>query len=92
MDACRVVKHEFCSCRPVETEEVLEVAIEMSLDEWKAIQEQSRPKAEFNIRKAETKLPAKAVVIHKSKRLKVIGLLHGMLQIYCLFLYIFTDF
>ncbi|KAI5625135.1 intracellular hyaluronan-binding protein 4 [Silurus asotus] len=59
---------------PVETEEVLEVAIEMSLDEWKAIQEQSRPKAEFNIRKAETKLPPKAVVIHKSKRLKELGL------------------
>ncbi|KAG7321038.1 hypothetical protein KOW79_015453 [Hemibagrus wyckioides] len=59
---------------PVETEEVLEVAIEMSLDEWKAIQEQSRPKAEFNIRKAETKLPAKAVVIHKSKHLKERGL------------------
>ncbi|KAK3555409.1 hypothetical protein QTP86_015691 [Hemibagrus guttatus] len=59
---------------PVETEEVLEVAIEMSLDEWKAIQEQSRPKAEFNIRKAESKLPPKAVVIHKSKRHKERGL------------------
>lgn len=90
MDACRVVvKHEFCFCRPVETEEVLEVAIEMSLDEWKAIQEQSRPKAEFNIRKAETKLPAKAVVIHKSKRLKVIGLLHGTLQILPFFVHFY---
>ncbi|GAA6101654.1 intracellular hyaluronan-binding protein 4 [Tachysurus ichikawai] len=59
---------------PIETEEVLEVAIEMSLDEWKSIQEQSRPRAEFNIRKAETKLPPKAVVIHKSKRLKEHGL------------------
>lgn len=68
---------------------MLEVAIEMSLDEWKAIQEQSRPKAEFNIRKAETKLPAKAVVIHKSKRLKVI-MLCGMLGVWCL--HIFTIF
>ncbi|XP_017348769.1 plasminogen activator inhibitor 1 RNA-binding protein isoform X2 [Ictalurus punctatus] len=59
---------------PVDAEEVIEVAIEMSLDEWKAIQEQSRPKAEFNIRKADTKLPPKAVVIHKSKRLKERGL------------------
>ncbi|KAF4077554.1 hypothetical protein AMELA_G00209470 [Ameiurus melas] len=59
---------------PVDAEEVIEVAIEMSLDEWKAIQEQSRSKAEFNIRKAETKLPPKAVVIHKSKRLKEHGL------------------
>ncbi|XP_026796872.2 intracellular hyaluronan-binding protein 4 [Pangasianodon hypophthalmus] len=59
---------------PVETEEVLEVAVEMSLDEWKAMQEQSRPKADFNIRKADTKLPPKAVVIHKSKRLKEHGL------------------
>ncbi|XP_053334976.1 intracellular hyaluronan-binding protein 4 [Clarias gariepinus] len=58
---------------PVETEEVLEVAIEMSLDEWKAMQEQSRSKAEFNIRKADTKLPPKAVVIHKSKRPKEHG-------------------
>ncbi|XP_072518220.1 intracellular hyaluronan-binding protein 4 [Salminus brasiliensis] len=56
--------------QPLETEEVIEVAIEMSLDEWKALQEQSRPKAEFNIRKAETKVPSKAVVIHKSKRIK----------------------
>ncbi|TSX03296.1 Intracellular hyaluronan-binding protein 4 [Bagarius yarrelli] len=59
---------------PLEAEGVLEVALEMSLDEWKAIQEQSRHKAEFNIRKAETKLPPKAVVIHKSKRLKEHGL------------------
>lgn len=56
---------------------MLEVAIEMSLDEWKAIQKQSRPKAEFNIRKADTKLPPKAVVIHNSKRLKVIPMFCG---------------
>lgn len=59
---------------------MLEVAIEMSLDEWKAIQQQSRPKAEFNIRKADTELPPKAVVIHKSKRLKVIRILQEILQ------------
>lgn len=59
---------------------MLEIAVEMSLEEWKVIQEQSRPKAEFNIRKADTKLPPKAVVIHKSKRLKVIRILHEILQ------------
>lgn len=53
--------------RASETEEVIEVAIEMTLDEWKALQEQSRPKVELNIRKAETTVPSKAVVIHKSK-------------------------
>ena len=42
----------------------------MSLDEWKTMQEQSRPKTEFNIRKADTKLPSKAVVIHKSKHIE----------------------
>ncbi|XP_073679970.1 intracellular hyaluronan-binding protein 4 [Garra rufa] len=53
--------------RPSETEEVIEVALEMTLDEWKALQEQSRPKVELNIRKADTSVPSKAVVIHKSK-------------------------
>lgn len=45
--------------------------MEMTLDEWKALQEMSRPKAEFNIRKAEEKIPSKAKVIHQSKYLKV---------------------
>lgn len=49
------------------TEEMIEVAIEMSLDEWKTLQEQNRPKTDFNIRKADTKMPSKAMVIHKSK-------------------------
>ncbi|XP_053148364.1 intracellular hyaluronan-binding protein 4 [Hemicordylus capensis] len=40
---------------------------EMTLDEWKNLQEQNRPKPEFNIRKPETAVPSKAVVIHKSK-------------------------
>ncbi|KAL7854181.1 hypothetical protein AOLI_G00210250 [Acnodon oligacanthus] len=51
-------------------EKVIEVAIEMSLDEWKTMQEQNRPKTEFNIRKADTKLPSKAVVIHKSRHIE----------------------
>lgn len=44
-----------------------EVVQEMTLDEWKNLQEQNRPKPEFNIRKPETAVPSKAVVIHKSK-------------------------
>ncbi|XP_020658945.3 intracellular hyaluronan-binding protein 4 [Pogona vitticeps] len=50
-----------------EGEPVEEVAQEMTLDEWKNLQEQNRPKPEFNIRKPETTVPSKAVVIHKSK-------------------------
>ncbi|KAI1904933.1 hypothetical protein AGOR_G00010780 [Albula goreensis] len=50
-----------------------EAAIEMSLDEWKALQEQSRPKIELNLRKAETSVPSKARVIHRSKHLEDVG-------------------
>ncbi|KAF7250359.1 Intracellular hyaluronan-binding protein 4 [Varanus komodoensis] len=50
-----------------EGEPVEEVVQEMTLDEWKNLQEQNRPKPEFNIRKPETTVPSKAVVIHKSK-------------------------
>ena len=50
---------------------VVQLAMEMTLDEWKALQETSRPKAEFNIRKAENKIPSKAKVIHQSKRIEV---------------------
>lgn len=46
---------------------VVQVAMEMTLDEWKAMQEISRPKTEFNIRKAENTIPSKAKVIHQSK-------------------------
>lgn len=53
-----------------EGEMVVHVAVEMSLDEWKALQEMNRPKAEFNIRKAENKIPSKAKVIHESKHLE----------------------
>lgn len=42
--------------------------VEMSLDEWKALQQQSRPKAEFNLRKADTSVPSDHMVIHKSKK------------------------
>lgn len=53
---------------------VVQFAMEMSLDEWKALQEMSRPKAEFNIRKAENKIPSKAKVIHQSRHPQVSGL------------------
>ncbi|CAI9611690.1 unnamed protein product [Staurois parvus] len=39
----------------------------MSLDEWKSMMDQNRPKTEFNLRKPEVSVPSKAVVIHKSK-------------------------
>uniref|UniRef100_A0A8D0L3G2 Hyaluronan binding protein 4 n=1 Tax=Sphenodon punctatus TaxID=8508 RepID=A0A8D0L3G2_SPHPU len=53
--------------RMAEGEPVEEVVQEMTLDEWKNLQQQNRPKPEFNIRKPETTVPSKAVVIHKSK-------------------------
>lgn len=71
------------SYRASETEEVIEVAIEMTLDEWKALQEQSRPKVELNIRKADTPMPSKAMVIHKSKFLQVRSLTLGAKFIGC---------
>ncbi|XP_018096899.1 uncharacterized protein LOC398807 isoform X3 [Xenopus laevis] len=40
---------------------------EMSLDEWRSLQDQNRSKTEFNLRKPEAAVPTKAVVIHKSK-------------------------
>uniref|UniRef100_A0A3Q3CI58 Zgc:103482 n=1 Tax=Haplochromis burtoni TaxID=8153 RepID=A0A3Q3CI58_HAPBU len=55
-----------------EGEMLVQVAMEMTLDEWKAMQEMSRPKAEFNIRKAEGKIPSKAKVIHESKHVETI--------------------
>ncbi|XP_038163979.1 intracellular hyaluronan-binding protein 4-like [Cyprinodon tularosa] len=53
-----------------DNEVVVQVAMEMSLDEWKAMQEVNRPKVEFNIRKAQDKIPSKAKVIHESKYLE----------------------
>ncbi|KAM9328895.1 intracellular hyaluronan-binding protein 4 [Gastrophryne carolinensis] len=49
---------------PEESEDFVK---EMSLEEWKSMMEQNRPKAEFNLRKPESTVPSKAVVIHKSK-------------------------
>ncbi|NXY08879.1 HABP4 protein, partial [Pteruthius melanotis] len=50
-----------------EGEPVEEVVQEMTLDEWKNLQKRNRPKPKFNIRKPESTVPSKAVVIHKSK-------------------------
>lgn len=54
-------------CRVPELEVEETQVQEMTLDEWKTLQEQTRPKPEFNIRKPESTVPSKAVVIHKSK-------------------------
>ncbi|XP_071750937.2 intracellular hyaluronan-binding protein 4 [Centroberyx gerrardi] len=54
----------------VDGEMVVQVAMEMTLDEWKALQEMSRPKAELNLRKADDKVPSKARVIHQSKHVE----------------------
>nr|XP_033813493.1 intracellular hyaluronan-binding protein 4 isoform X2 [Geotrypetes seraphini] len=56
----------------VDGESVEEMAHEMSLDEWKSLQEQVRPKPEFNIRKPDSSVFSKAVVIHKSKYKEVL--------------------
>ncbi|XP_048877184.1 intracellular hyaluronan-binding protein 4-like [Brienomyrus brachyistius] len=55
-----------------------EGAVEISLDEWKVLQEQSRPKQELQLRKADTGLPVKAIVIHKSRHLE--GLSSGVCE------------
>lgn len=52
-------------------EMVVQVAMEMTLDEWKALKETRRPKVEFNIRKAENKIPTEAKVIHQSNQFEV---------------------
>nr|XP_031363314.1 intracellular hyaluronan-binding protein 4 isoform X1 [Lonchura striata domestica] len=53
--------------KATEGEPMEEVVQEMTLDEWKNLQQRNRPKPEFNIRKPESTVPSKAVVIHKSK-------------------------
>ncbi|XP_048788170.1 intracellular hyaluronan-binding protein 4 [Lagopus muta] len=53
--------------RVAEGKPMEEVVQEMTLDEWKNLQQQNRPKHEFNIRRPESTVPSKAVVIHKSK-------------------------
>lgn len=46
---------------------MVQVAVEMSLDEWKALQKTSRSKSALNLRKADNEVPSKARVIHQSK-------------------------
>uniref|UniRef100_A0A2K6EH76 Ubiquitin carboxyl-terminal hydrolase n=1 Tax=Propithecus coquereli TaxID=379532 RepID=A0A2K6EH76_PROCO len=52
-----------------ELQKLLEKATsrQLSLDQWKCLQEQNRPKPEFNFRKIESTLPSNAVVIHPPK-------------------------
>lgn len=57
-----------------------EVVQEMTLDEWKNLQQQNRPKPEFNIRKPESTVPSKAVVIHKSKYSDDVSIASGIPQ------------
>lgn len=40
---------------------------ELSLDEWKSLQEQQRPKGSFNLRRVEPGLPSTAVLIHQAR-------------------------
>lgn len=49
---------------------VVQVAMEMTLDEWKAMQDKERTKVEFNIRKPNEGADSqwkKGYVLHKSK-------------------------
>lgn len=55
----------------------------MTLDEWKNLQEQTRPKPEFNIRKPESAVPSKAVVIHKSKYRDDVSMTSSSLEAVC---------
>lgn len=48
-----------------------EGAVEISLDEWKILQKQSRPKQELQLRKLDSGVPVKAIVIHTSRHLEV---------------------
>lgn len=49
---------------------------EMSLDQWKAQQEQNRPKSALNLRTLEFALPANAVLIHRPKGRGALGKEH----------------
>uniref|UniRef100_A0A8B9G448 Hyaluronan binding protein 4 n=1 Tax=Amazona collaria TaxID=241587 RepID=A0A8B9G448_9PSIT len=57
----------WCTSKVPEVETMEEVVQEMTLDEWKNLQQRNRRKPEFNIRKPESIVPSRAVVIHKSK-------------------------
>uniref|UniRef100_UPI00403876B4 ubiquitin carboxyl-terminal hydrolase 17-like protein 6 n=1 Tax=Callospermophilus lateralis TaxID=76772 RepID=UPI00403876B4 len=56
-------------CKALEPEEHLVDTAngEITLDQWKFLQQQNRPKSEFNLRKVEFTLPPNVVVIHQSK-------------------------
>ncbi|XP_035291816.1 intracellular hyaluronan-binding protein 4-like [Anguilla anguilla] len=66
---------EAAEAEAAEEEAAPDVAMEMSLDQWKALQEQSRPKEELKLRKVDASVPSKAVVIHKSKNLEGKGVI-----------------
>jgi ubiquitin carboxyl-terminal hydrolase 17 len=40
---------------------------EITLDQWKFLPQQNRPKSEFNIRKTECTLPSNVTMIHLSR-------------------------
>lgn len=40
---------------------------QITLDQWRFLQERKRPKAEFNVRRVERALPVHAVIIHQSR-------------------------
>ncbi|XP_002929987.1 ubiquitin carboxyl-terminal hydrolase 17-like protein 6 [Ailuropoda melanoleuca] len=40
---------------------------QITLDQWRSLQERKRPKAEFNVRRVDRALPAHAVIIHRSR-------------------------
>lgn len=65
--------------RVAEGKPMEEVVQEMTLDEWKNLQQQNRPKHEFNIRRPESTVPSKAVVIHKSKYSNDVSITCGIL-------------
>ncbi|XP_051007062.1 intracellular hyaluronan-binding protein 4 isoform X2 [Acomys russatus] len=68
MEECQGVLDEESPAKVPESEVEEENQVqEMTLDEWKNLQEQTRPKPEFNIRKPESTVPSKAVVIHKAR-------------------------
>lgn len=63
--------YHICRVQGADGELEVEISAEMTLDEWRAKQELSRPRAEFNIRKAEDTIPTKAKVIHQSRQQEV---------------------
>ncbi|XP_002720394.1 ubiquitin carboxyl-terminal hydrolase 17-like protein 6 [Oryctolagus cuniculus] len=57
-----------CSVKAVESEERPEKTTqEFTLDQWKSLQDQNRPKCAFTLRKVEPSLPCNAILIHQSR-------------------------